>query len=186
MATRKTAVPPRDALLKAGLKLAEHVDYGEASAEGVAEAAGLPVAVLHTHFVDFSYYLIALQQQFLDELRDNIIKATSGQPPGYQRLQTATLTYLDGCLRHHGLRSWLMEARRELAGVADGLRRQNQSYALIISTEFRAQGWPHPLAGARLFLSVIQEASRAEHWAGRPLREMRNAIWDFLRTYDKP
>ena len=143
----------------------------------------VPVARLQAEFIDFTHLLIAVQQHILDELRDNVIEATAHLAPGLERVRTATKVYLDHSLQRRGLRVWLLQARREEPGLAEGLRRQNHSFALVISTEFHALGWPHPLAAARLYLAAIQEAARLEQFKGEPLPYVRDAIWDIARFY---
>ena len=170
-------------LFKAVMQMAETTDYADASLERIARAAKVPVGRLRTQFIDFIHLLIAVQQFFLDELRDEVISVTSQYPPGLDRVRSATLVYLDNCMRHRGLRGWLLQARRDEPLLAEGLRRQNHSFALVISTEFHALSWPYPLAAARLYLAAIQEAARLEQIKGEPLAYIREAIWDIARFY---
>lgn len=170
-------------LFRIGMDLADRIDYTEMSLTPVAKTARVPLAQLKARFVDFTHYLIAVQQQFLDDLRDQVIASTALYPPGLDRVRSATLVYLDHCLKHRGLRGWLMQARRQEPLLAEGLRRQNHSFSLVISTEFHALHWPHPLAAARMYLAAIQEAARLEQSEGAPLPYLREAIWDIARFY---
>jgi AcrR family transcriptional regulator len=183
MPSKKQAPLDIQGLLRLGMELAEKADYSKMSLAPVAKAAKVPLAQLKAHFVDFTHYLIAVQQQFLDELRDEVIAATNQHSPGLERVRSATLVYLDHCLKHRGLRGWLMQARKEEPQLAEGLRRQNHSFTLVISTEFHALRWPHPLAAARLYLAAIQEAARLEQARGTQLPYIREAIWDIARFY---
>jgi AcrR family transcriptional regulator len=170
-------------LFKASMALADKVEYANASLERVAKAAKVPVARLRDQYVDFTHFLIALQQHFLDQLRDEVIAATMQYPPGLSRVRGATQVFLNHCLKHRQLRIWLMHARREEPLLAEGMRRQNHSFALVISTEFHALRWPHPLAASRMYLAAIQEAARLEQIKGEPLDYVREAIWDIARFY---
>lgn len=185
MATSKKKPAPLNTakLFAAVIQMAETTAYADASLESVAKVAKVPVARLQAQFIDFTHLLIAVQQFFLDELRDEVINVTGHNPPGLGRVRSATLVYLDHCMRHRGLRGWLLEARRNEPLLAEGLRRQNHSFALVISTEFHALRWPHPLAAARLYLAAIQEAARLEQIKGEPLAYIREAIWDIARFY---
>lgn len=176
-------VPVREALLRAGLRAAAREPLPPASAASVLAEAGLGEDALVRYFVDFEHYLLALQQRFLDELRDGVIRFTDHQPPGRERLKAGTSVYLDGCIKRRGLRQWLLEGRLQSSVVADGLRRQNQAYAMILSTEFHAMRWPQPQAAARLFLASVQEVSRIEHTAAAPVPAARMALWEFLASY---
>ncbi|MGH8541002.1 MAG: TetR/AcrR family transcriptional regulator [Stenotrophobium sp.] len=171
--------------LHTGMKLAARVGYENASLERIAATAKVPVARLKSQYVDFTHYLIALQQHFLNELRSAVIEATLGQPPGLDRVRAGTVSYLDICLKYRGARGWFMAARRNENLVAEGLRRQSQSYVLIMSTEFHALGWPYPLAAARLYLAAMYETARVEQLAGKPDKALRNAIWDVARVYTR-
>lgn len=183
MATRKSAPIDLAHLFAVSMELANTVEFSDASLLRVAKAAKIPVARLRTEFVDFTHYLIAIQQRFLDELRDEVIAVTAQTPPGLARVRGATLVYLDHCLKHHGLRGWMVHARREQPLLAEGLRRQNHSFSLIISTEFHALHWPHPLAAARLYLAAISEVARVEQTKGGAIPHLRDAIWDIARFY---
>jgi AcrR family transcriptional regulator len=183
MATKKPAPLNLPKLFSIGMEMAKTVPYADASLARIARSAKIPVARLRAHFVDLTHYLIALQQSILDDLRDQVVASTAQDPPGLNRVRKATLVYLDHCLRHHGIRGWLMRARKEAPQVAEGLRRQNHSFALVISTEFHALHWPYPLAAARLYLAAIQEAARLEHASGQALPYIREAIWDIARFY---
>ena len=183
MPAKRVAPLNTQKLFKAVMLMAEDVAYADASLDRIARTAKVPVARLRTQFIDLTHLLIAVQQFFLDELRDEVISVTAHYPPGLDRVRSATLVYLDHCLRWRGLRGWLVQARREEKQLAEGLRRQNHSFALVISTEFHALGWPYPLAAARLYLAAIQEAARLEQVKGEPLAYVREAIWDIARFY---
>lgn len=183
MATKKSAPLDLPRLFAIGMQMADDLPYSEATLAHVAKASKVPVARLKAHFVDFTHYLIAVQQHFMDELRNDVIASTAQLPPGLERVRIATLVYLDHCMKYFGLRSWLLQARKEEPLLAEGLRRQNHSFALVISTEFHILGWPHPLAAARMYLAALQEAGRLEHAKGEPLPYIREAIWDIARHY---
>lgn len=183
MPAKRTAPLDTQKLFKAVKQMSKDVAYADASLERIARTAKVPVGRLRTQFIDRTHFLIAIQQFFLDELRDEVINVTAHYPPGLDRVRSATLVYLDHCLRWRGLRGWLLQARRDEPLMAEGLRRQNHSFALVISTEFHALGWPYPLAAARLYLAAIQEAARLEQIKGEPLAYIREAIWDIARFY---
>ena len=185
MPAKKPAPMDPHKLFKATAAVAGQVPYPKATLGHVAKAANTTVGALQAQFIDFAHLLTTVQQHFLDELRDEVIAVTVGVNPGLERVRLATRAYLDHCLRHRGLRNWFLQARREHPLLAEGLRRQNHSFALVISTEFHALGWPHPLAAARLYLAAIQEAARAEHAQGKPIPYIREAIWDIGRFYGR-
>lgn len=185
MPTTKMTAATKQKLFKTVVLIADELPYSDATLGRVAKAAKVPVSKLQAQFVDFTHLLIAVQQHILDELRDNVIEGTAHLPPGLERVRTATKIYLDHSLLRGGLRAWLLQARREQPELAEGLRRQNHSFALVISTEFHALGWPYPFAAARLYLAAIQEAARLEQIQGESLAYVREAIWDIARFYTR-
>lgn len=183
MATRKPAALNKPKIFRSVIQAAAKLSYRDATLAHIAKVAKVPVERLQAEFIDFTHLLIAVQQHVLDELRDHVIEATAHLEPGLDRVRSATKVYLDHSLENRGVRTWLLQARREKQALAEGLRRQNHSFALVISTEFHALAWPHPLAAARLYLAAIQEAARLEQIKGEPLEYVREAIWDIARVY---
>lgn len=170
--------------IQAGLKLSERLPLAELDAAAVAAEAGLAAADFTQAYAGLEPFLDALQRHFMDGLRTAVIAATNGQTPGYERAKQGALAYLDGCLARNGLRGWLLQARLQYPLLAENLHKQNRGYLLILPAEFTALRWPHPQAGGRLFLAALQEIARLEQGPGRPNSELRNALWQFLRTYD--
>lgn len=178
------AAAEKIALLDAGEKLAAQQRLAAVTPTAICAEAQLPEARMAEQFGSFDEYLAALQQRFMDRLRDGIVAAVAGAPAGRERLRTGALSYLDGCLAQHSLRDWFLVARTSMPAVEQGLRRQNHTFELMLASEFIVMQWPHPRAGARLFIAALLDVARAEHDPGRPLPQLRDALWDFLVTYD--
>lgn len=171
---------PRQPLLDAGTRLARTLRLHELDVERLCQEAGVERAAFDSCFADLTAYVTALQQRFMDLLRDRIVAVTSGVPAGLLRIQLATETYLSNCLAERPLRGWLIEARTR-PEVLSGLQRQNRAYWLLIGAELEALGWPHPQAAARMLLTMINEASVAEYRLGQSSEEIREVLWDFLQ-----
>jgi hypothetical protein len=143
----------------------------------VCRQAGVDEAAFAPAFGDVPGYLVAVQQAFMDRLRDRIVAVTAGVQ-GLRRIQLATESYLSSCLAERDLREWLLAARM-LPSVLAGLRRQNQIYYVILGAELEALGWPDGAAAARLYMAMINAAGIVEHRLGvQP--ELREALWHFL------
>ncbi len=170
---------PAETLLAAGAHLAQHYTLAELTEARICADAAIAPEDFRAAFGSVLGYVAALQQQFMDGLRDRIVRISDGTPPGVMRIKLAAETYLSACLEQQPLRGWLIEARAH-PQVAEGLRKQNQVYWMIMGTELGVRGWPHPQSAARLFLAMINEAAVAEHRAGEPLLEIRSALWDYL------
>lgn len=175
----------REALMDAGLRLANHLPFADLGARRIADQAGLTETDFAAEFADLEAYLVALQQLFMEDLKAAVIAATLNHPAGFERAQLGATAYLDGCLARHGLRGWLLQARSQRGGLMTALRRQNQGYLTLLPLEFSALDWPYPKAGARLFLAALWEIARLEHGSARANPDLRGALWQYLRTYDR-
>lgn len=149
----------------------------------ICKAARCTPAAFARHFKTRTRYLLAVQQAFMDAVRDAIVESMGQEPEGYDRVRQASETYLDACLKDQPLRLWLLTARKGEPALADALRRQNDVYQLMLAGEFKKLGWAHPASAARLFLAMLMETGLMETLSGRPLPELRATLWDFLRAY---
>jgi len=166
--------------LDAGLRLAQREGRKSYSPAEVAAEAGLPVDTLRRVFGSFEQYCIALLLQLFDELRDEIVLATTGEPPGRHRARLGVTAYLDGCLRRAGLRRWFFSRNPSSERIAGTLRRQNQIYVVILGGEFKDIGWEHPQLASRLFIGMVLDIANAECTAGEPLPAFRETLWTYL------
>lgn len=169
----------RQRLLGAGPQLTGRHAFAELSGELIASAAGLGVEQFAESFPSVVAYVDALQEQFLDEVRNRVIKVTTETVPGLLRMKLATESYLATCIEYRGLRGWFIEARLR-PELSDSLRRRNQIYGVVIGSEFSHLGWPAPQAAARLYLAMINEAATLEQRAGQARTDVREVLWDFL------
>lgn len=172
--------PQRRALIDAGSQLAAELPLEALSVQRLCSQAGAEESDFEVHFSSLTGYLVALQQDFMDRLRAKIVGVTTGVPAGIRRTELAAETYLSACLAERALRAWLIEARAR-PDVLAGLRRQNHIYWVLIGIEFEALGWPYPRAAARLYLTMLNEASVLENRAGQASPPLRLTIRNFLR-----
>ncbi|GAB2995887.1 TetR/AcrR family transcriptional regulator [Amycolatopsis acidiphila] len=63
------------------------------------------------HFGDRAGFLLAIHHDFHERPFAEIRDAIDGMRPGREHLIRGTSAYLDGCLRHRGVRALLLEAR---------------------------------------------------------------------------
>lgn len=171
---------PRQALIQAGSRLDASLSLAQITPERLCAIAGLDLAAFATQFADMTAYFVALQQDFMDRVRGKIVAVTTGVPAGIRRTELAAETYLSACLDERTLRRWLIEARAR-PDVLAGLRQQNHIYWILIGIEFEALGWPYPQAAARLYLTMLNEASVIENRLGRRSPAVRLTIRNFLR-----
>lgn len=169
----------RDALLSAGLALAETTGLEGLSVNALVERAGVSKGTFFHHFGDRTSYLVALHRHFHDAIFDVIQRSVAAMPPGRDRLATMSRTYLDACLRHRGVRALILEARGQLP-IQDEIMRRNASNVDFITVDFVAMNWPRPRSVARLWIAANAECALIELDAGRPDADARAALLDLL------
>jgi TetR/AcrR family transcriptional repressor of nem operon len=178
-ARKEAMAKTREALIDAGLRLAERTGLAGLSVNLVVREAGVAKGTFFHHFGDRASYLLALHREFHERLGTQIQAAIDGKAPGRGRLNSIANTYLDGCLHDRGVRALLLEARAERA-VTDEIARRNHIGAELCKADFAALKRPHPYESAQLWVGMIAEAALIEHQAAQALPAVRNALEQFL------
>jgi TetR/AcrR family transcriptional repressor of nem operon len=171
----------REALIDAGLRLAERTGLAGLSVNLIVADAGVAKGTFFHHFGDRASYLLALHREFHERLATQVQAVIAGMPPGRDRLIAVANTYLDGCLRDRGVRALLLEARAEPA-VTDEITRRNNASAELCRFDFAALRRPHPYESAQLWVGMVAEAALIEHQAGKALPGLREALEQFLNS----
>lgn len=169
----------RENLLETGLMLAEQLGLEGLSVNAVVEAAGVSKGTFFHHFRDRTSYLLALHRRFHDSLYDKVMAAIGQLPAGRARLEAASRTYLDGCLRNHGVKALLLEARG-LLPIQEEVMRRNRLSVDAVADDFEALGWPYPRSAARLWIAATAECALIELELGRPDAAARSVIDHFI------
>ena len=140
MTTRQQrAAATHEQLVDAGLRLAEQTGLGGMSINLIVENAGVAKGTFFHHFPDRAAFLVELHREFHDRLFAVITEKVAGLAPGRERLLAAADAYLDGCLRHRGVRALLLEARAEPL-IADAIAARNKHATQLITPDFAAMG----------------------------------------------
>ncbi len=169
----------RQALVDAGLRLAERTGLTGLSVNLIVEDAGVAKGTFFHHFGDRASYLLALHREFHDRLTTQIRAAIDGMAPGRQRLIVGANAYLDGCLNDRGVRALLLEARAEPAVTAE-IGRRNIATAELCRPAFKALGRRHSYESAQLWVGLTTEAALIEYAAQKKLPAIRSALAQFL------
>src|SRR3954466_13104938 len=98
-----TAVTPagrrtREALLDAGVGVAEAQGLAGLSVNRVVAAAGVAKGTFYVHFADREAFVDALHERFHERVRRAVAEATADVPPGAEQLVRGAEAYLDVCL----------------------------------------------------------------------------------------
>jgi TetR/AcrR family transcriptional regulator, transcriptional repressor for nem operon len=171
--------PTRAALLDAGLTLADERSLGAISVDDVVRHAHVAKGTFYVHFPDRAAFLVALHARFHDELRARIRAATTGQPPGAERLRRSITAYLDGCHELAGVKAMLASARGEPA-IAQAVAASNDRFATAGVDDLAAMGHRPPAPVARLVVAMAAEIALVELERGAPDRAMRRALFQLL------
>jgi AcrR family transcriptional regulator len=185
MARQLPAYRQREALIQAGFELAEKLPPAQLTAPALARRAGLAARSVTLQFGSLERFAETLQGLHYEEMRRHTLAAIYGQNPGLERILKATQAYFDFSFTRRGLRAWMSEIRARSPGMQTQWRTDNQLYAQFVASELALCGWPHPLAGARLFIAAVLELVRHEQFEGRKLPAARRALERFLRTHDR-
>lgn len=173
----------RNALLEAGLEIAERYGLSGMSVNRVVAAAGVAKGTFYVHFPDRAEFLNALHKRFRDKINEAMQAAVSDLPPGRAHLQRRMETYLDFCIRHHGVKALLLEARNA-SGVAMNVAARAAEFVALAEPDVRAMGWPNAPATARLVIAMASELALGEDLSGVPDAVGRKALWQLLDRLD--
>lgn len=173
------AAATREQLVSAGLRMAERTGLMGMSVNRIVEEAGVAKGTFFHHFGDRARFLVAIHREFHDRLFGEIVQVIDGMSPGRHRLLTGVDAYLDGCLRHRGIRALLLEARAEPL-VADEIAARNKQWVQLITPDFEAMGWANAAEGAALWNGLVIEAALSELGTGERQPAIRSALARFL------
>src|ERR1700755_1466907 len=91
--------PTAEALMDAGVAVAEQHGLAGLSVNRVVAEAGLAKGTFYVHFADRDAFVDALHARFHDAVDAAVGAAVADVPPGAERLLAAAEAYLDVCLR---------------------------------------------------------------------------------------
>lgn len=173
------AAATREQIVAAGLRLAERTGLTGMNINAIVDAAGVAKGTFFHHFGDRSGFLVAIHREFHNRLFADINGAITQLPRGKERLLAGAHAYLDGCLRHRGVRALLLEARAEPA-IAEAIAQRNRLVIELTEPDFAALGWTHPADAAALWSGLVVEAALLELALGAAKPATRAALSQFL------
>lgn len=169
----------REALLDAGVAVAELHGLGGLSVNRVVARAGVAKGTFYVHFADREAFVEALHARFHDRVAAAVADATGDTPPGTERIARAAEAYLDLCLENRGVKALALEARSDPA-LSASMSRRHEQFALTAVPSLKAIGWPDATAAARLVAAMTAEIALRELEAGRRLPAARRSLRRFL------
>jgi AcrR family transcriptional regulator len=184
-ATRAAVTPggqrTRQALIDAGIAVAERDGLAGLSINAVVAAAGLAKGTFYVHFADRDAFVDALHLQFYARVGDAVARAVEHLAPGPLRLARGIDAYLDACLADRGIKALLLETRSD-ANLTTTIAERERFFARLAAPSLQAMGWRDPDVAARLFVAMTSEAALAELEAGRRLPAVRRTLERLVET----
>jgi TetR/AcrR family transcriptional regulator, transcriptional repressor for nem operon len=183
-ATATTAAPREphhtyEALLDAGVAVAERDGLAGLSVNRVVAEAGVAKGTFYVHFTDREAFVDALHARFHERVAQAVAAATVGTVPGAERIVRGVEAYLDVCLVDRAVKALALEARTESPLIAAVAAPHHPASAPPIPS-FKAIGWPDAKAAAQLLAAMTSELAIRELDAGRRLPGARRALWRFV------
>src|SRR5215218_6199261 len=105
----------REALLDAGIAVAEQHGLAGLSVNRVVAAAGVAKGTFYVHFADREAFVDALHERFHSRVEAAVTAATAALPAGAERIATGAEAYLDVCLVDRAVKALALEARSDPA-----------------------------------------------------------------------
>jgi AcrR family transcriptional regulator len=171
----------REALLDAGVVVAEQHGLAGLSVNRVVAAAGVAKGTFYVHFEDRDAFVDALHGRFHERVREAVAGATDGVPPGGERICRGAEAYLDVCLTDRAVKALALEARSDPA-LSASMAKRHEAFAATAVPSLRAMGWPDAPAAAQLVAAMTAEIAVRELDAGRRLPSARRSLRRFLGT----
>ncbi|MGD0701009.1 MAG: TetR/AcrR family transcriptional regulator [Trebonia sp.] len=179
--TRTTSArQTREALLDAGVALAEEHGLAGVSVNMVVARAGVAKGTFYVHFKDRAAFVDAMHARFHDRVEAVVGEAVAGLPPGAERLFRGLEAYLDVSLANKGVKALSLEARSDPA-VQGSMEARRERLAAAAVPDLKAMGWDDDAqAAAQLLGAMTREISALEFDAGHRLSAPRRTLKRFL------
>ncbi|REF00826.1 TetR/AcrR family transcriptional regulator [Thermomonospora umbrina] len=175
----RPAGPGREALLRAGLHVAQERGLTGMSVNAVVEAAGMSKGNFYQHFTDRRDFLRSIHRLYHDEMEERLIAVVGHLPPGRERLIQGIIAHLDLCLETRATRALLVQARTD-ADLFDEMRSRNDHIATLVVDDLAAVGWDPPEPVARMMVTMVGDVSLEELFDDRRRDDLRDALLRLL------
>jgi len=169
----------REALLDAGVAVAEEHGLTGLSVNRVVAKAGVAKGTFYVHFADREAFIDALHERFHERVLEAVSAASAGTPAGAERIVRGAEAYLDVCLDDRAVKALALEARSDPA-LSDSMSKRHERFAAAAIPSFKAMGWPDAAAAAQLVAAMTAEIAMRELEAKRRLPSARRSLRRFV------
>lgn len=169
----------RQALLDAGVAVADRHGLAGLSVNRVVTEAEVAKGTFYVHFADRSAFVDALHERFHADVDDAVAAAVAGTPPGAERIVAAVDAYLDVCIEDRAVKALALEARSDPA-LSVSMAARHERFAAAAVPSFKAMGWPDAKAASQLLAAMTAEIAIRELDGNRRLPAARRSLRRFL------
>jgi len=169
----------REALLDAGVVVAEQHGLSGLSVNRVVAEAGVAKGTFYVHFENREDFVDSLHAGFHARVEERVAVATAGVPAGADRIVRGAEAYLDACLEDRAVKALALEARSD-PSLAASMSARHEQFAASAVPSLRAMGWPDSTAASHLLAAMTAEVAIRELDAGRRLPAARRSLQRFL------
>jgi AcrR family transcriptional regulator len=173
--------PTYDALLDAGIAVAEREGLAGLSVNRVVAEAGVAKGTFYVHFADRDAFVDALHARFHARVDEAVAAAIADLAPGAARLVAGAEAYLDVSLSDRAVKALALEARTD-PRLSTMMSARHDRFAGMTTSSFKAMGWRDAPAAAQLLAAMTQEIAVREFDAGRRLPASRRALRRYLEA----
>ena len=170
----------REALLEAGVAVADRAGLAGLTVASVTEEAGLAKGTFYLYFADRDAFIDALHQRFYERVNEAVLGAVGELPDGLEKQLTAIDAYLDVCLENMGVKALVLETRSR-PGLTTYMEEREELFARLSEPNFRAMGASNPRVAARLSVAMTSETALIELDAGRRVPAARRTLHQLVR-----
>lgn len=169
----------REALLDAGVDVAEEYGLTGLSVNRVVARAGVAKGTFYVHFANREAFVDALHERFHGRVLEAVEAATAAVPAGAERIYRGAEAYLDLCLADRAVKALALEARSD-PSLSASMSKRHERFAASAIPSFRAMNWPDAPAAAQLVAAMTAEIAIRELEAGRRLPAARRSLRRFI------
>ena len=169
----------REALLQAGVAVAEREGLAGLTVAGVTEEADLAKGTFYLYFADRAAFIDSLHQRFYERVSKAVVDAAGPLENGLRRQLVAIEAYLDVCLENLAVKALILETRSQ-PGLTTTMEEREKLFARLAEPNFEAMGAANPPVAARLAVAMTSETALMELEAGRRLPKARETLRRFV------
>jgi AcrR family transcriptional regulator len=169
----------REALLTAGVAVAERAGLAGLTVTAVTNEAGLAKGTFYVYFADREAFIDALHQRFYERVTEAVMQAAGHLPDGLPKQLVAIEAYLDVCLENRAVKALVLETRTQ-PGLTTTMGEREALFARLSEPNYKAMGASNPRVTARLSVAMTSEVALIELEAGRRVSAARRTLRQFV------